>query len=428
MESQSYIIQNTIEEIKRMILKRKSGVLFSIILSVLFIFESVFQLQIVNAEESKDGNTLKYYLGEAVNTGKDNGYSKSNSIKSGDVHFGWKLGNFYVSGYTRATACETDNPVFLKNVGDKVVLKFELNQDITKLNNKKNLYIAEDKNGYDNAFGIEKTNFGHGMLIIKHTDYQNKASEPQLYKDFLKANASTTADTTVQLCEEGDYEVTLDYEINDKGGPFDLFDNYSNYKIAFKFSVRNGNCMVYPFDVVTKAELTNSSITENGFYLDLAQSRYLDINVKKEVINEGKDGLVEDTRFNRPAKDGDKYTEEGIYTITAKNNSTNQETVKKIYVGKDNVMKASVLTDIPISEINKLVSQGAVISDDGTIIPASNVMEEDIEENGIDAKSIGILNELIIGIATGIVILILILILFVKTKNKKATKENTEVK
>lgn len=40
--------------------------------------------------------------------------------------------------------------------------------------------------------------------------------------------------------------------------------------------------MVYPFDTVNKNELTNTSVTENGFYLDLAKSKYLDINVKRK--------------------------------------------------------------------------------------------------------------------------------------------------
>ena len=70
--------------------------------------------------------------------------------------------------------------------------------------------------------------------------------------------------------------------------------------------------MVYPFDVLTGEELTNSSITENGFRLDLARSRYLAINVKKQQLKAGADGLTEDVRFNRPAKDGDEYTEEGV--------------------------------------------------------------------------------------------------------------------
>ena len=51
--------------------------------------------------------------------------------------------------------------------------------------------------------------------------------------------------------------------------------------------------MVFPFDVTTGAELTNTAFTENGFYLDLAKSRYLDIDIQREVLMEGVDGLTE---------------------------------------------------------------------------------------------------------------------------------------
>ena len=44
---------------------------------------------------------------------------------------------------------------------------------------------------------------------------------------------------------------------------------------------------------------------------------------------------TEDVRFNRPASDGELYTQEGIYTITAANQYTGEQTVKTIYVGND---------------------------------------------------------------------------------------------
>lgn len=145
---------------------------------------------------------------------------------------------------------------------------------------------------------------------------------------------------------------------------------YNDYRIFFRFSVRNGNCMVYPFDVATGAELTNSSITENGFYLDLARSRYLNIDIKKEIRRTGAEGLTEDTRFNKPAKDGEVYTDEGIYTITVSNLYTNQTTTKIIYVGTDSVLKAHVVTGLSIGDIESQLAVGASIADDGTLIPA----------------------------------------------------------
>lgn len=310
----------------------------------------------------------RQYLGEVFNTGKDNGYSEQNSFETNDPHYGWKLGSFSISGYTRVTQDENDNPVFLKNVGDKVTLSFLLEQDIDSLNDNSNLLIAEDTNGYDKYFEVEKTNFGRGALIIKYTDYQNLNNEPTIYTDYL-SGLTTNANTTVELFEEGDYEVALNYEI--KADNFLFFHSYENYRIYFKFSVRNGNSMVYPFDVFTKGELTNSSITENGFYLDLAKSRYLDIDVKKEVLVQGSDALTEDTRFNRPAKDGEQYTDEGIYTITVRNLYTGLETTKKIYVGTNNILKAHVKTGLPINEINAQLELGAQITDEGDIISAS---------------------------------------------------------
>ena len=321
--------------------------------------------------QTDEANELKYYLGTLVNTGKDNGFSGENVIDSDDPHFGWELGRFYVSGYTRVSDTE-ETPIFLKNVGDTVTLWFNLEQDITCLNGDSDLSIYTDKNGYDEYFRIEKMEAGKGTLIIRHTDYQNKTGEPVIHTDYLSANAIQNKDVKVELCEEGDYEVALNYEIMDNPrhiGNVNVFPSYHNYRIFFKFKVRNGNCMVYPFDVKTKGELTNSSITENGFYLDLAKSRYLDIDIKKEVLKEGADGLTEDTRFNRPAKDGDQYMDEGIYTITVTNQYTKQQTTKVIYVGTNNVLKAYVTSDLSIREINEQVALGAEITDDGTIIP-----------------------------------------------------------
>lgn len=313
-----------------------------------------------------DPNEPRYYMGEAVNTGKDNGYSEAYKIDSKDPHFGWTLGSFFVSGYTSVHEDENGDPIFLKTLGDQVELWFQLEQDIDCLNGSDVLSISEDGNGFDEAFGISKTNFGRGAMVTQHTDYRNAVGTPQLYTDYLSGITASGADTTVQLFEEGDYEVALNYEIKDESGK--LIDSYSNYRISFRFSVRNGNCMVYPFDVATGAELTNTAITGNGFYLDLARSRYLDINIKREVLAEGAVGLTEDVRFNRPARDGDQYTDEGIYTITVSNCYTGQETTKQIYVGTNKILMAHMVTGLSVEEVREQIAKGAQIAEDGTII------------------------------------------------------------
>lgn len=308
-----------------------------------------------------------YNLGSKVRVADFDSYSGEEVIDKDDAHYGWDLGNFFVSGYTDEVKGSDGNMVFLKNVGDKVTLWFRLNQDINKLNGNEKLSITADGTGSDQYFETPTMDFGRGTLIIRYTDHNNVKAEPTIYTNYLEANTSVGADTKVQLFEEGDYEVALDYQITDD----QLIDKTGHYRIFFKFSIRNGNCMVYPFDVATGSELTNSSMTENGFRLDLAKSRYLKVNLKREMLTESADGLVEDTRFNGPARDGAEYTDEGIYTITVTNKYTGQFTVKKIYVGTNNVLRAHMTTGLSIPEINNLVDQGATIADDGTIQLAS---------------------------------------------------------
>lgn len=336
-----------------------------------------------------------YYLGEAVNAGKDTGFSENNEITKKDPHYNWTLGSFSVNGYTRVIT-DDGNPIFLKTVGDEVVLDFQLEQDIDDLNNDKSLMIANDKKAYDNLLYKDETAFGRGALIIRKTDaYQNKKGTSQLYTDYL-SGVKVGANTQVEICEEGDYEVALDYSIRDKKITVPFIDKtirstYNDYKIYFTFSVRNGNCMVFPFDVATGEELTNKAITENGFYLDLAKSRYLEINVKKEVLREGATGLTEDVRFNKPASDGEKYTDEGIYTITVSNPYTEEETVKKIYVGTNSVLKAYMTTGYAISDIQSLLKDGATIDDDGNITIPEKVEKPKVVENV--SESAIVLNE-----------------------------------
>lgn len=381
----------------------------------------------VRAKEKEPVSTARMYLGAAVNAGNGDGYSEKNEIDIDDPHYNWKLGEFYVGGFTRVIDEKSGSPIFLKNVGDKVKLSFILNQDIDKLNGNDELSIEQDENGYDEHFGIPKTDFGKGMLVIRHTNYQNKTEEPVLHKNYLES-VKVKTDTEVELCEEGDYEVALDYEIDvDNGIQFWKQGTY-DYRIYFKFSVRNGNCMVYPFDTVNKNELTNTSVTENGFYLDLAKSKYLDINVKKEVLKEGAEGLVEDTRFNMPASDGESYTDEGVYTITAKNRYTNQTTTKIIYVGTNDLLKAHVTTNLSLKEIKKQMAQGAKINADGSINYesadiAGMSMASETEEVTFLSRLLKIVRMPRVWIVIGSVFILILALCFIK-KEKNSRKEN----
>lgn len=309
-----------------------------------------------------------WYLGETVNSGHDTGYAEENPITDGDPHFGWTLGSFFVSGHTAQVG--GDVPVFLKNPGDQVELWFRLEQSIDMLNGDESLKISEDTDGYDQIFQIEKTNFGRGALIVRHTDYQNASSEPTVYTDYLKACSSEDANTQIGLFEEGDYEVALDYEVVKENTI--LFvpvpATYNDYKITFEFKVRNGNSMAYLFDLGAGEELFDRAVVSDGFRIDTAGSHYLNVAVKREVMNEEGSGLTE-VRINVPADDGSEFTDEGVYTVTIKNPSTGENTTKQIYVGTDRVLKAVVANTATVEEVLHQVEQGAEIAEDGTLKP-----------------------------------------------------------
>ena len=391
--------------------------------TLLFIFVFVISINsvffVVNAEETNS----KYYLGEVVNAEKDSGYSKSNKIEENDPHFGWSLGSFFVNGYSAVEKDDNKNPVFLKNVGDKITLWFCLEQNLEKLNNNESLTINEDKNGYDEYFGIEKTNFGKGTLIVRQKNHENQWQKPVIYKDFLDAKTKKDAYTQVELFEEGDYEVALNYEIKKENIDvfgWSPFPSFYNYRIFFSFSVRNGNCMVYPFDVKTGEELTNSAFTENGFYIDLANSKYLSTNVKKENLKKSGESLVEDVRFNRPAKDKEQYTDEGVYTITVKNKYTKQETIKKIYVGTNDVLKAYVTTGFSVKEINRQLALGASIDNEGKLVLVSSKQETEKEQKATSTK------KFVFPAICTLVLLVILVVLVIVIKKKKLKLKNKD--
>ena len=331
----------------------------------------VYQFYISDGKNANQAdNTRQKKLGEVVRTNENKGYTGNKDINIKDPHYGWELGQFFVSGYTRETVGNDGKPVFLKNVGDQVTLWFNLKEDIDKLNGNDSLEIAADKDGYDQQFQTPKTNTGRGMLLIRYKNDQGVKQEPEIYTNYLAANVSPNANTVVKLFEEGDYEVALDYRIKNtprKIKDIEVVPEYSDYRIYFEFSVRNGNCMVYPFDVATNAELSNSSITENGFKLDMARSRYLNVDVQKSVVTQTAEGYVEDVRFNRPAKDGDFYEDEGIYVFDVKNLYTGEHTTKTIYVGSSDYMKALAVNNYTVSQLNAELKRGKKIQSDGTL-------------------------------------------------------------
>ena len=100
----------------------------------------------------------------------------------------------------------------------------------------------------------------------------------------------------------------------------------------------------------------------------MAKSKYLTIDVQRSVLVVGTDGyLTEDIRFNRPAKDGETYTSEGIYIFKVTNLYTGETTTKTIYVGSNSYLRALSATGMSIAELNAEIEKGAIVHEDGAV-------------------------------------------------------------
>lgn len=342
----------------------------------------------IKVKVPEDDNRMN--MGKVVRCTDYDSYGGGKEIDNEDPHSGWSIGSFFVGGYTD---CEIDsqskNTVFLKNNGDKISLWFNLAQNINQCRNNPDIRIVADTKGYDKGFDVpggvnETMDFGKGVLMIRQKYKDKTYSDPQVYTNFLEAGASPDAVTKVDLFEEGDYEVALDYAVQyDKTKILgkSIAPQTNHYRISFEFEVRNGNTVVFLKDIKTGSDLSNGSITENGFKIDLANSQYLKVHVKREVFKDGFDGLSEDTKFNSSATNGDSFTKEGVYTITVSNQYNKATTEKRVYVGKDNLLKAYMITGLSISEIQDKLALGAIINNDGTIILPEPETEAVVENN-----------------------------------------------
>lgn len=57
----------------------------------------------------QQGISIYYFSEDAVNAGVDTGYAKQDTISGDDKHFGWRLGRFFLTGFTRVTADENSS-------------------------------------------------------------------------------------------------------------------------------------------------------------------------------------------------------------------------------------------------------------------------------------------------------------------------------
>ena len=270
------------------------------------------------------------YLTDDKSVRHTNGkYNEDKPVTGDDPHWNWSLGSFMISGFTEEKE-ENGKRVFIKTPGDSLKLWFDLEQDINSLNGNKDLTVSNDTDGMDERFPYnrQKDGLGRGLLLIRHYDHTHKPTDPQPYTNYLEANNDRGADTKVEIKEEGEYEVALDYEVKKD----ELFDKINNYRIAFSFVVRNGSGMFFMFDIGSGSELQDYSRTADGFRIDLANSHSLSVSYTRYALNQDETGL--DVRKTGLASDGDQFEKVGYYEITVTNRETNESLTKHIFVGR----------------------------------------------------------------------------------------------
>lgn len=65
----------------------------------------------------QQGISIYYFSADAVNAGVDTGYAKQDTISGDDKHFGWRLGRFFLTGFTRVTAGRKSAAYFHQDAG-----------------------------------------------------------------------------------------------------------------------------------------------------------------------------------------------------------------------------------------------------------------------------------------------------------------------
>ena len=70
-----------------------------------------------SGETKVDASNETYSLGKRVRVKNFDGYFGEELISKKDPHYGWELGNFFVSGYTDEVTDTSENIVFLKKCG-----------------------------------------------------------------------------------------------------------------------------------------------------------------------------------------------------------------------------------------------------------------------------------------------------------------------
>lgn len=318
--------------------------ILTLLLTVVSIL-SVFVLPAFADESVADipTETTNHFVFNEMKTAPDNtGYAAPCALGAGDPLLGVNVLDIEIGGFS-ATTLHNGERVFLKTSPSVPTLSINVKADLNNLGGS-GAYVCADIATVASDFGY-RGRVGKGLLIVEHIDYTGKKQTFATPDLFTVLNDNGDIIPAV-FGAEGHYRIAVLFEteryvktVKEWVSPFKKKKKkifaYNNYVISAEFSILNGNAMVFAFDSAGN-EIYNGSVVSDGFFLDLAESHYLDLQIKKEVVrSSGFLGETTDTRFNTVGEDKRFYNQNGLYTITVTNPVTGATTTKKILVAGD---------------------------------------------------------------------------------------------
>lgn len=267
------------------------------------------------------------------------GYTNPQSLSVGDPLVGVNVAEIRLENFS-ATTVKEGKLYFLKTTPDIPVLSIVPLTDFNNLGGT-GTWINEDGDTRIPDFGFIGE-IGYGWLGITHKDYQGKI-QTLCVSNVLRKTKDGISFTPAWFGEEGSYRIALCFEVKRQIGcekkwdwwPFkyhyDPIYSFTNYKIDAQFEIRNANAQVFAFD--SKGNELLSGAVSNQFTLDFANSRYLQINIKREIaVNSNELMESSDVRFNSVGVDKRTYDTPGVWTITVRNEVTGDSTTRRILV------------------------------------------------------------------------------------------------
>ena len=139
-----------------------------------------------NDGTASSGNTYTYSDKDHFQQKEhDNGFVGDIATDKDDPHYGWGLGSFVVTDFTRRMDADDGSPIFLKTVGDQVTITFKLEQNIDKLDGNEDYSISEDWSAQDEYYQTKAYKDCRGLLIVRKIDYKNEIDD-EVYHNYLK--------------------------------------------------------------------------------------------------------------------------------------------------------------------------------------------------------------------------------------------------